>query len=308
VLVAVVGPTASGKSTLGLEVAGRHGGEIVSCDSVAIYRGFDIGADKVPVASRRGITHHLVDVAAPTDVFNAARYAQEAATAIHDITARGRLPVLVGGSGLYYRALVRGMFPAPGRDDDLRARLVRVAGRYGSKRLHRMLSRIDPPAGRRIQPNDLRRLVRALEVYLLTGRTLTQHFDSTRSLIEHYEVRTVALRLPAEQTVSRIARRVTEQFGRGILAEVQGLLAAGVPATAAPFGALVYREVLEHLDGIRDEAATRELIALHTRQYARRQLIWFRKEPKLTWIHGAGEHPDALRAAEEAFFAPRGPW
>jgi len=293
-LVAIVGPTATGKSALGIALAKRFGGEVVACDSTAVYRGFDIGTDKVPLHEQQGVPHHMVDVADPTEEYSAARYAREAAAVIRDITARGRLPILVGGTGLYYRALTRGFFPGPSRDVALRARLDRVAARKGPERLHRMLARVDPDSARRIQPRDQKRLVRALEVYLLTGRPLTAHFAETASPLEEYRIVSFALQIPPDATAERVARRVDAQFAQGILDEVRRLLAAGVPPTAHPFTGLVYRQVLEHFAGVRDEAATRELIVRENRKYSRRQLIWFRKEPNLQWIHAAGERPGTI--------------
>jgi tRNA dimethylallyltransferase len=293
-LVAILGPTATGKSALGIALAQRLAGEVVSCDSTAIYRGFDIGTDKVPVDQRRGVPHHMIDVADPTDEYSAARYARDAAAVIRDITERGRLPILVGGTGLYYRALTRGFFPGPSRDVPLRARLDRIADKRGPERLHRLLARIDPPSADRIQARDRKRLVRALEVYFLTGRPLTEHFADTASPLPEYEVVPFALRISAEETAARVARRVDAQFDEGLLDEMRGLLAAGVPADALPFTGLVYRQAMEHLMAVRDERATRELIVRENRRYARRQLIWFRKEPNLQWIHAAGEREDTL--------------
>jgi tRNA dimethylallyltransferase len=293
IVVAVVGPTASGKSSLGLGLATAFGGEVVNCDSTAVYRGFDIGTDKLSRAERRGIPHHLIDIADPTDVYTAARFAADAAAAIRDIHARGRLPILVGGTGLYYRALVRGLFPGPGADDALRARLARLAERRGAGRLHRILARVDPAAAARIMPADRKKVIRALEVFFLTGTPLSSHLDATVSPISDCEVFTVALALPPELTAARVARRVDQQFERGIVGEVRALLAAGVPREARPFGGLVYRQVMELLRGVRGEAETRALIVTANRQYARRQLIWFRKEPNLRWFAGPGEDPDA---------------
>jgi tRNA dimethylallyltransferase len=291
-LLAIVGPTATGKSALGIALAGRLDGEIVSCDSTAVYRGFDIGTDKVPLAEQRGIPHHLVDVVEPIEEYSAARYAREAAAVIRGITARGRLPILVGGTGLYYRALTRGMFEGPSRDEPLRRRLERVAARRGPDYLHRWLKRVDPPSAERIQIPDVKRLVRALEVWILTGRPLTEHFAETASPLAEYEVTAVALRIPEEQTMERVARRVDAQFEQGLLDEMRALLARGVPESALPFTGLVYRQALEHLHGVRDEPATRELIVRENRKYSRRQLIWFRKEPNLRWIHAAGERAE----------------
>lgn len=293
-LVAVLGPTACGKSALGIALAERFGGEVVSCDSTAVYRGFDIGTDKVPLAERRGIPHHMIDVADPTEEYSAARYAREASAVIRGITARGRLPILVGGTGLYYRALTRGLFPGPARDRALRARLDGIAERRGSAWLHRLLGRVDTASAGRIQPADRKRVIRALEVYFLTGRPLTEHFSQTESPLPEYATVAFALRISPEHTATRVARRVAAQFEQGILDEVRGLLASGLPADAHPFTGLVYRQALEHLNGVRDERATRELIIRENRQYARRQLIWFRKEPNLQWIHAAGEREETL--------------
>ncbi len=291
-LVAIIGPTATGKSALGIALAKRFGGEVVSCDSTAVYRGFDIGTDKVPAAERQGIPHHLIDVADPTEAYSAARYARDASTVIRGITARGRLPILVGGTGLYYRALTRGFFPGPARDSGLRARLERIADQRGEARLHRLLARVDPESAARIAPADRKRVVRALEVYRLTGRALTAHFADTASPLPEYDVVSFALRIPPDATDVRVAARVEAQFRQGLLAEMRALLAAGVPETALPFTGLVYRQALEHLHGMRDEAATRELIVRENRKYSRRQLIWFRKEPNLQWIHAAGEREE----------------
>jgi tRNA dimethylallyltransferase len=299
-VLAIVGPTAAGKSALALTLASRLGGEIINCDSTAVYRGFDIGTDKLPPDQRRGIPHHLVDVVAPTEVYTAARYASDVVPIIRDILARGRVPLIVGGTGLYYRALTRGLFPGPAADDALRARLDRIAAARGPERLHRWLARVDSASAARIQPRDRKRLVRALEVYLLTDRPLTDHFADTMSPLAFCEVATVALRIPAALTAERTHARVDDQFARGIVDEVKGLLESGVPASARPFGGLVYRQVMELLAGVRDEAATRALIAQENRRYARRQLIWFRKEPNLTWFDGPGEWPATIAIIERA--------
>ena len=300
-VLAILGPTATGKSALALAVAERHNGEIVNCDSTAVYRGFDIGTEKMPMAGRRGIPHHLIDIAEPAEEYTAADYARDAARAIRDIHGRGRLPVIVGGTGFYYRALTRGLFPGPGRDAALRRRLETIAGRRGVAALHRMLLRVDRASAARIQPRDLKRIVRALEVFFLTGRPLTAHFAQTRSPIPDVDVMAIALRLPAAETSERVTRRVDEQFNRGLLDEIRTLLARGISEDARPFGGLVYRQALEHLHGVRDEASTRALIAQENRRYARRQLIWFRKEPNLLWFDGPGESPTTIAAANHLF-------
>jgi tRNA dimethylallyltransferase len=296
--VAVLGPTATGKSALALALAGRFDGEIINCDSTAVYRGFDIGTDKIAAADRRGIPHHLIDIVDPTEEYTAAQYARDAAAVIRDVHARGKLPILAGGTGFYFRALTRGLFPGPGRDGALRARLEAIAARRDVTLLHRMLRKIDPESARRIQPRDLKRLVRALEVFFLTGRPLTAHFADTASLIPDVDMLAIGVRLPAEAIAARVARRVDEQFERGLLEEIRGLLARGIPETARPFGGLVYRQAMEHLHGVRDEPSTRALIAQENRRYARRQLIWFRKEPNLGWFDGPGESVTTIESVQ----------
>jgi len=293
-VVAVLGPTATGKSALALAIAGRFGGEIVNCDSTAVYRGFDIGTDKVPLDERRGIPHHLIDIADPTFEYTAAQYARDAAAAIREIHGRGRLPIVAGGTGFYFRALTRGLFPGPGRDAAWRARLDAVAARRGVERLHKILRRVDPASADRIQPRDQKRIVRALEVFFLTGRPLTDHFAETQSPLPDVDVVAIGLTLPAPRIAERVAARVDEQFARGLLDEMRSLLAAGVPESARPFGGLVYRQAIEHLHGLRDETATRALIVQENRRYAKRQLIWFRKEPNLIWFDGPGESPTTI--------------
>jgi tRNA dimethylallyltransferase len=296
-LVAVLGPTAGGKSALAVALATRYDGEIISCDSTAVYRRFDIGTDKVPETERAGIPHHVIDIADPAEEYTAARFGIDAAAAARDILGRGRLPILAGGTGFYFRALTRGLFPGPGRDPQLRDRFNDIASRRGVEFLHRMVARVDPPSAARIQARDLVRLIRALEVYFLTGSPLTAHFAATVSPLPG--VRTVGLYLDVPPAVldQRIAARVENQFRRGLVAETRALIDSGVPLSARPFGSLGYRQVVEYLRGDRDEPATRELIARETRQYARRQLIWFRKEPNLDIVPGPGDLSSAFDAA-----------
>ena len=297
-ILAILGPTATGKSALGIEIALRRGGEIISCDSTAVYRGFDIGTDKVPLAMRRGVPHHLIDIVDPTDEYTAARYVRDAVAAIEQIYDRGRQPVIVGGTGLYYRALARGLFPGPGADARLRSRFEEIARRRGVEFLHRMLKRVDAASAARIQPRDRKRMIRALEVFFLTGRALTDHFAATVSPLAGYQTVAVALSPPMSLIAGRVAKRVDAQFEQGLMDEIRALISRGVPETARPFGGLVYRQALEHLHGLRNEADTRELITRENRHYARRQLIWFRKEPNLVWLSVSGESPEALTAVE----------
>jgi tRNA dimethylallyltransferase len=305
-LIAVLGPTATGKSALAIAIAERFGGEIINCDSTAVYRGFDIGTDKVPFAEQRGIPHHLIDIVDPAAEYTAADYARDAARKIDEVRQRGRLPILAGGTGFYFRALTRGLFPGPGKDDGLRERLGGIADRRGVEFLWRMVRRVDPPSADRIQSRDRKRLIRALEVYFQTGRPLTAHFaDTVSPLAPDVTVTAVALTLPPAMLGDRLARRVDAQFEAGLLDEVNDLLAAGVPKTARPFGGLVYRQVLEYLAGARSLPETRDLIVQENRRYARRQLIWFRKEPNLTWFDGPGELP-GVQANVLQWLAERG--
>ncbi len=294
VLYAVVGPTATGKSAMAIAMAERLGGEVVACDSTAVYRGIDIGTDKVPVAEQRGIPHHLVDIVDVTDTYSAARYAADASAAIRDIHARGKVPILAGGTGFYYRALVRGLFPGPARDEALRARLNRVAERRGStghNALHRWLARVDADSAARIMPRDQKRLVRALEVYLLTGKPLTAHFAETASPLEGWTIRAVGLTVPRDLLRERVTARVEQQFARGVVDEVRRLIAAGVPTTAHAFSGLVYRQVVEMLQGVRDEPETRALIVQENLRYAKRQLTWFKHEAGIDWIESSQGDP-----------------
>jgi len=302
--MAVLGPTAAGKSALGLALAERFGGEIVNCDSTAVYRGFDIGTDKVPASEQRGIPHHLIDIVDPTAEYSAADYARDATAVIRGILARGRVPILVGGTGFYYRALTRGLFPGPGKDAALRARLESIASRRGVERLWQLVRRVDPESALRIQPRDQLRLVRALEVYILTGRPLTAHFAGTKAPLGFCQVVPIGVRLPAAMTSERVSRRVEQQFARGLMDEVHALLDRGVPETARPFGGLVYRQALELLHGVRDLAATKALIVQENRQYARRQLIWFRKEPNLRWFDGPGESAAVIARVTQILAEP----
>ncbi len=299
ILVAIVGPTATGKSTLGIEIAERFGGEVISCDSTAVYRGFDIGTDKVPLEGRRGIPHHLIDVVEPSENYSAARYATDASAAVFETIARGRLPILVGGTGLYYRALTRGLFPGPGRDSDLRERLLALSDRYGVERLHRLVRHVDPESADRIHARDAKRLIRALEVYYLTGRPLTRHFEGTHSPLVGYSIVGIALRQSSDLTAVKVAQRVESQLNEGLIDEVRRLRAMGIPDSALPFGGMVYRQVLAFLNGVGTEESTRDDIIRANRRYARRQLIWFRKEPNLHWIQVDDGPVHAFRMAEQ---------
>jgi tRNA dimethylallyltransferase len=283
-LVALVGPTAVGKSAAGLRLARAFDGEIINADSQQVYRGFDIGTDKPGPDIRAAVPHHLVDVADPRDQFTAADFVAGALAAAGEIHGRGRLPLVVGGSGLYFKALLDGLFPGPGRDPELRRRLEDEARDQGLEALYRRLLDIDPDYAGRVRSRDRIRIIRALEVYQTTGRTMTDHFRETVSPVRHLAVIKVGLDLERAVLYRRIEERVERMFARGLVAEVRGLLAAGVPESAPPFKGLGYRQVLEHLRGELSLDGTKAAARLETRHYAKRQLTWFRKMAGVTWF------------------------
>lgn len=291
-LIAVVGPTASGKSALGLELATRHGGEIVSCDSLQVYRGLDIGSAKPGAADRARVRHHLLDVADPDSDFSAAEYSRLARAAVRDIAARGRVPVVVGGTGLYLRALLTGLFVGPSRDAAVRARLERLAERFGRARLHRLLAGVDPVAAARIEPNDSVRVVRALEVYRATRRPISEHFSSAPDPLRGFRVRVVGLALAREELRARVEARTDAMLAGGLVEEVRGLVAR-YGAGLRPLRAIGYRQALGILRGELDVAAARRGIVTDTMQYAKRQRTWFRHQADVTWFASA-----ALAGAE----------
>ncbi len=233
-VVAILGPTATGKSALALAVAARYDGEIINCDSTAVYRGFDIGTDKIAETDRRGIRHHLIDIVDPTQDYTAAQYACDAAAIIRDVHTRGRLPILVGGTGLYFRALTRGLFPAPGATPPCAGGSSRLPNAAACRSSTGCCARSIPNPACGSSRANLKRLIRALEVFLLTGRPLTAHFADTVSPIPGVDVLAIGLRLPAAAIAERVTRRVDEQFARGLLDEIRTLLAARDSGGRAP--------------------------------------------------------------------------
>jgi tRNA dimethylallyltransferase len=295
-LVAIVGPTASGKSALALELAARLDGEIVNCDSVQIYRGFVIGAGKLPPDERRGIPHHLLDLADPGQVFTAGDYMREARQVLASIHARQKLPIVVGGTGLYLRALLLGLFEGPGRSEALRARLKRTAARRGREFLHRMLCRLDERAAGRIQPRDTQKIIRALEICILAGKPISRMHGGQRDALTG--VRTLKIGLDPNRTelYARINARVERMFASGLLEETRALLEAlgreARPGETPPaLEALGYKQATATLSG---KARLAEAIAetqQATRRYAKRQWTWFRREPGVVWFRGFGDDP-----------------
>ncbi len=292
-LLALVGPTASGKSSLALEAARRLEGEIVNCDSMQLIRGMEIGTAKPGARERAEVPHHLYDRIQPDEYFSAGEYMHQARSVCREIADRGKLPIVVGGTGLYLRALLLGVFEGPQRSPRLRRRLVRIARGGGGGHLHRLLQRRDPDAARRIQPGDRVRLVRALEVLLLTGRPIS-HLQPQRQPLKGFFVRKVALGLDRKHLYDRINARVTRMFEGGIQQEVDGLLRQGFSSQCKGFEAIGYRQTVAALQGRMTLSEAVEDTARQTRRYAKRQVTWFRKEPGLCWIPYPGESPPAF--------------
>jgi tRNA dimethylallyltransferase len=292
----VLGPTASGKSDLAIHIALALGGEIVNCDSMQLYRAFDIGTAKVPEAARRGVPHHLIDIVDPDRAFTAGEYARVAREALAGIAARGRTAVVVGGTGFYLRALLEGLFPGPARDETIRARLeLREQKRPGS--LHRILSRLDPVAAARIHANDKNKMIRALEVRLLEGHPMSELFDRGREPLAGFRPIKIGLIPPRALLYQRMDARAIRIFEQGLIDEVRALLAAGVPPTAKPFESLGYKEALAVIEGRLTQEQALAATQLETRRYAKRQLTWFRKEHGVRWLAGFGEQPDVQEKA-----------
>jgi tRNA dimethylallyltransferase len=295
-LVAVAGPTGSGKSGLALALAERFGGEIVNCDSLQVYRHFDLGTAKLPPAERRGIPHHLIDIADPDELFTAGEYARLARETIAGISARGRLPILAGGTGFYLRALLDGLFEGPSRDQALRDRLAaRELGRPGS--LHRLLTRFDSEAARTIHPHDVRKVTRALEVCLLTRRPVTEMFRQGRDALRGYRTLKIGLLPERDALYKRLDLRCAKMFEGGLIEEVRHILSLGFPATAKPFESHGYKQALQLLAGELNPREALFCAQRSTRQYAKRQITWFRRERGLEWLEGFGDAPDIREMA-----------
>lgn len=294
-LVAIVGPTASGKSALALALAERLDGEILNYDSVQVYRGFDVGAGKLPSRERRGIPHHLLDCLEPSQVFTAGDYRREALRVLAGVRERGRLPIFVGGTGLYLRVLLLGLFEGPPRSEDLRARLRALAERRGREFLHRLLRRLDPAAAARIQPRDTQKIIRAVEVCLLARRPLSEMHARGRSGLGGYWVFKVGLNPDRAQLHQRINRRVEHMFGGGLLEEARALLGRPDPGRIKPLGALGYRQASAVILGEVDLPEALRQTQVATRRYAKRQMTWFRRETDITWFGGFGDDPEIQR-------------
>ena len=295
-LIVLLGATASGKTALSLHLAEALGGEIVSCDSVAVYRGMEIGAAKPTAAERARIPHHLLDITTPDVACTAGDYSRAARAAVRQIAARGRVPIVVGGTGLYLRALLNGLFEGPPRSEELRERLRQRAATRGSAWLHRMLVRLDAESATRIHANDTPKLVRALEVCLTARRPLSQAWSAGAEPLRGFCLLRIGLNPPREALYARINARAAAMFEQGLLEETRGLLEQYGPECRA-LGALGYKQAVEHLRG----ACTREQAVAAAQQghrnYAKRQATWFRRETQVHWLHGFGDAPDVQAAA-----------
>jgi tRNA dimethylallyltransferase len=303
-LVAIVGPTASGKSSLGVYLAERFGGEVLACDSTQLYRGFDIGTAKPAAGERRGIPHHLVDVLEATEPSTAGDYREKALIALEDLRARGKLPVLTVGTGLYLRALLEGLADVPQRSEELRERLRATVVEHPPGHLHRILQRLDPETARKIAPADEQKLIRAVEVCLLAKQPISQVHRAGRASLEGWQPIKIGLTPPREALYQRIHARTEFMLNQGWLEEVRGLLQSGLPENAKAFDFIGYRELRSVLRGQTQLDDARAAIQQATRRYAKRQLTWFRKETHVHWLAGFGNDPQVQNAARE-FIASR---
>lgn len=278
-VLAVVGPTGSGKSDFSIKLAERLDGEIINCDSVQLYRGFNIGADKVSPEIRKKIPHHFIDIISNCRRFSAAEYAKLASKKIREISSRGKFPILVGGTFLYLRALEKGLFPVGTPGEEFRRRW-----KEHTVELWKRAMELDPEYYIKIGGNDVRRMVRLMEVFYLSGKNMTENFALTKSPLEGWKFVKIGIKRERGELYRRIERRVDEMFKKGIIEEVRKLLALGYPETCPPFEAIGYREILAFVKGEISMEEARRLIKKNTKEYARRQLMWLRKEPNIIWV------------------------
>ena len=296
-LIVVLGPTASGKSALAISLAEKLGGEVLVCDSTQVYRHFDIGTAKVPLAEQRGIPHHLVDLVEPTEVFTAGEYRRRAIDALENVRARGKVPVLNAGTGLYLRALLLGLADAPERSEALRDRLREKLERHGPEHLHRLLTRLDRETAARIAPRDTPKIIRAIEMRVLAGKPVGEIHRSGRAALEGYTVTKIGLAPSRAALYARINARVEVMIRAGWIEEVARLALSGVSGDAKPFQFIGYSQLRDVIAGrlSRDEAI--QQIQQATRRFAKRQLTWFRREPDVHWLPGFGDSPEIADAA-----------
>jgi tRNA dimethylallyltransferase len=298
-LIAIAGPTGSGKTALSLALAERFHGEIVSCDSVAVYHGMELGTAKPTLDERRRVPHHLIDVLPPDRFCTAGDYSRLARQALAEIAARGRLPIVAGGTGLYLRALLDGLFPGPRRSEELRERLRHSAQRHGAGWLHRLLRRLDVEAAARIHANDQPKLIRAIEVCLAARQPLTQAWQAGREPLRGFRILRLGLDPPRPLLYRRLDVRARAMFAAGLIEETRGLLRK-YGETPRAFDSLGYRQARAVIRGEMTEAEAVAATAQGHRNYAKRQLTWFRREPETHWLHGFGDDPVVVEEARKS--------
>lgn len=281
-IVCIIGPTAIGKTRLSVLLAGRIGGEIISCDSMQAYKGMDILSQAPSSAEKKSVPHHLVNIVPAHKEFSVAAFRKKAVTVIRAILKKKKIPIIVGGSGLYVKALIDGLFPSPAADMKYRARMQRFAARHGSKKLHERLAQIDPASAGTIHPNDTRRIIRSLEIAYTTGSTMTELKARTVGLKDRYDLRLFGLTAPRPKIYARIDRRVDAMFANGAVREAKRLAGKKLSKTAG--AVLGLKEIGGYLSGAYDLEKAKELVKISTRQLAKRQLTWFRADPRITWI------------------------
>ena len=297
-LIAVLGPTGSGKSALGLSLAGEFAGEIVNCDSVQVHSGLDVGSAKTPVAQRRDISHHMLDIVPPHAELTAGAYARAASLVLAALQKRGVLPILVGGTGFYVKALLDGLCPAPERDPVLRGRLAHTESRHPGS-LYRFLRRHDTAAAARIHRNDLQKVMRAVEMTITSRLPASEIQSEPRAALTGFRLLKLGLAPPREELRAQIDARTIQMFASGLIDETRGLLAAGCPPDAKALQSLGYRQALKVLDGRASVLQAIEECQLKTRQYAKRQMTWFRRDTAIHWLSGFGTDPALQRDAIE---------
>jgi len=296
--ILLLGPTGSGKTALSLALGERFAGEVVSCDSVAVYRGMDLGTAKPTPKERARLPHHLIDVANPDQPFTAGEYSRQARAALHAIATRGRLPIVTGGTGLYLRALTEGLFSGPARQTELRARLDRSRKRHGDAWLHRILVRLDPASAARIHANDTPKLIRAIEICLTSRKPLSHVLDNqqeARDPLTGFRLLRIGLNPPRKSLYDRLNQRASAMFTAGLIDETRDLLACYGPVKS--LDSLGYRQAAAVLSGTLTLAAAIEAAQQGHRNYAKRQVTWFRREPSVYWLESFGDQPETVRAA-----------
>jgi len=298
-LIALVGPTGSGKTALSITLAERYDGEIISCDSVALYRELEVGTAKPSAAERARVPHHLIDVLDPSETPTAGDYARRAREVLRDVNSRGKLPIVVGGTGLYMRALLAGLFAGPPRSEALRGRLRRKEANKGATYLHRMLSRIDKTAAEGIHPNDAPKVIRAIEVCLTSRLKMSDLWDRGREPLTGFRVLRIGLCPERNALYMRINRRAEQMFEAGLVEET-AMLRDKYGENAWPLSSLGYKQALQLLRGEIDRKLALWAAQQAHRNYAKRQMTWFRREPDVHWLNGFGDDPEIVFKAVEA--------